>query len=915
MSNKNLFYGNWKNFVGGHKLNEMEQQYRRLIYNATQIATKNPSVLPFGDIFGDKLRVAIPFEQKNLGKVQIILDYIYGMQGSGITATITDQVKQVRAKVAGRDTIQEIADFVVTTKQSVQNPKTGDWQVKESSTTIANSLRKLGVKAKQEIQEEETKLSNAKKEVEADESKKQALDWIIQTAEWRLESAKNRLIAVTKMSEWWQMNQSKIVQDVELVKFAASLGNTRFANGGWDTFDKEDDSKIGERNNDYSIVLSRAPIDVLRMSDFPDEDIESCHSSGGTWFYCTLAEAQNEGAIAYAVRTEDLEGLDLNQPEIFADQQEDVEGITPLQRVRIRALKDSDKDTIIGVTEIKTYPTQRLNGFRTEVFKAVTEAQKDLLIKTNEDGTKQLNITSDFNNLSTLGGSYFDNRLGPIVVEMFKILQKEEKVEQTEEQQAFFKQLEGFAPIKYAGRDKEYKQYTGDDDEDDDEDGFARDEAENEFNRGVRAVRETFLSHSCNFEWQYGEGYADMDLDVSFVVKFAEEAFTETFLNVKNESILDRLLKELFTDSGGDLVYPDAPLSEVFVVKSSGVVSIDIHYTNRHTDAEDFRREMFDLAQFAQNHPRRDLEAEIINILTEAGYMESSGVETEGQKLATLIQWTNENTEHFKAEQRGKIVDFQFMPDKRRATSSDAYTNYGKRSWLVAKLTQDQTDAFRSYAVSLAIRIADDLLQEPIFNKYFRPLLQSQTLGVAQTFEVEDEAGIKRYKDVNQQQFDFPFNKNSGTSRGLGTFNTSLEKGKYDLTNGITFKISFLFDRYKEGTLGYGYDQSDKTNWLYADTTIHFDIDRISVQQMARFIEGLEENPQTVANAISEILRKEISKNPVTMQRTPEQRGYQTRYEAEQEEKEKSETNLTEAKKRIIKERLLNWYKKNKGRK
>ena len=149
MSNKNLFYGNWKNFVGGHKLNEMEQQYRRLIYNATQIATKNPSVLPFGDIFGDKLRVAIPFEQKNLGKVQTILDYIYGMQGSGITTTITDQVKQVRAKVAGRDTIQEIADFVVTTKQFAQNPKTGDWQVKESSTTIANSLRKLGVKAKQ----------------------------------------------------------------------------------------------------------------------------------------------------------------------------------------------------------------------------------------------------------------------------------------------------------------------------------------------------------------------------------------------------------------------------------------------------------------------------------------------------------------------------------------------------------------------------------------------------------------------------------------------------------------------------------------------------------------------------------------------------------------------------------------------
>ena len=322
MSNKNLFYGNWKNFVGGHKLNEMEQHFRRLINNATQVATKNPSVLPFGDIFGDKLRVAIPFEQKNLGKVQIILDYIYAMQGIGVTATITDQVKQVRAKVAGRDTIQEIADFVVTTKQTVENPKTGEYQLKESSTTIANSLRKLGIKAKQQMQEEETNLSNLKKEMEAetDESKKQTLGWRIQNTEYRVESAKDKLIAVTKMSEWWQMNQSKIVQDVELVKFAVSLGNTRFANGSWDTFDKEDDSKIGERSNDYSIVLSRAPIDVLRMSDFLEEGIESCHSSGGSYFYCALAEAQNEGAIAFAVSTEDLQDLDLTKTEIFADQ-------------------------------------------------------------------------------------------------------------------------------------------------------------------------------------------------------------------------------------------------------------------------------------------------------------------------------------------------------------------------------------------------------------------------------------------------------------------------------------------------------------------------------------------------------------------------------------------------------------------
>jgi hypothetical protein len=915
MSNKNLFYGNWKNFVGGHKLNEMEQQYRRLINNATQVATKNPSVLPFGDIFGDKLRVAIPFEQKNLGKVQIILDYIYGMQGTGVTATITDQVKQVRAKVAGRDTIQEIADFVVTTKQTVQNPKTGDWQVKESSTTIANSLRKLGVKTKQEIQQDETNLSNTKKEMEAetDESKKQSMSWKIQSTEYRIQSAKDRLIAVTKMSEWWQMNQSKIVQDVELVKFAVSLGNTRFANGGWDTFDKEDDSKIGKISNDYSIVLSRAPIDVLRMSDFLEEGIESCHSSGGSYFYCALAEAQNEGAIAFAVRTEDLQDLDLTKPEIFADQEEGVEGITPLQRVRIRALKDKDKDTIIGVTEKRTYPSQRLNGFQTEVFKAVTEAQKDLLIKTNEDGTKTLNITSDFGDLSTLGGSWFDNPIGKSIVEMFKLLQKEEKVEPTPDQQALFKRLEGYDRPKYAGGERDYKQYTGDDD-DDDEDEFAREEAENDFNRGVRAVRQTFLSHSCNFEWQYGEGYANMELDVSFVVKFPEDSFTETFLRARVQD-LDDLLKELFQESGGDLVYPDAPLNDVFVTKSMGVVTIDIHYTNNHTDAENFRSEMQDLATFAQNHRREELEGQIINILIEAGYMESDGVETEGQKLATLIKWTNDNTEHFEAEQRGKIVSLLFMPVK-NSPNLDAVVSYGKRNWLVGKYTKAQADVFVNYATSLGIRVANDLIDnQPIFNKYFRPLLQSQTLGVGQNFEFEDEFGIRRYKNVNQQQFDFPSKEHSLTSQQVGTFQTSLEQSKYSLTNGINFQITFSFDYHREGTLGYGNDRADKTTWLYANVGLTFEIDKVPVQVMARFIEGLEENPQTIVNAIAEILRKEVDLNYNTMKRNPEQRGYQTRYEAEQEEKQKSETNLTEAKKRIIKERLLNWYKKNKGRK
>jgi hypothetical protein len=146
---------------------------------------------------------------------------------------------------------------------------------------------------------------------------------------------------------------------------------------------------------------------------------------------------------------------------------------------------------------------------------------------------------------------------------------------------------------------------------------------------------------------------------------------------------------------------------------------------------------------------------------------------------------------------------------------------------------------------------------QTIFNKYFRPLLQSQTLGVGQNFEFEDEAGIRRYKNVNQQQFDFPSKEHSLTSQQVGTFQTSLEQSKYDLTNGINFQITFSFDYHKEWTLGYGNDRADKTTWLYANVGLTFEIDKVPVQVMARFIEGLEENPQTIVNAIAEILRKE----------------------------------------------------------
>ena len=56
-----------------------------------------------------------------------------------------------------------------------------------------------------------------------------------------------------------------------------------------------------------AIVYSRAPIDVLRMSDHPM--ISSCHSQGGGFFQCAVQEAIRGGAIAYSVNQEDIQKI------------------------------------------------------------------------------------------------------------------------------------------------------------------------------------------------------------------------------------------------------------------------------------------------------------------------------------------------------------------------------------------------------------------------------------------------------------------------------------------------------------------------------------------------------------------------------------------------------------------------------
>jgi hypothetical protein len=119
-----------------------------------------------------------------------------------------------------------------------------------------------------------------------------------------------------------------------------------------------------------SIIISQSPIDIIRMSDH--EEWESCHAPPGKPGYISgywpsaAQEARTGGAIAYVVKNSDLEKIeDLQDEEIFQDNDRDIEGVEPLERLRLRRFKAGDKDVL--VPEKRTYGIKHIDFLDTVI--------------------------------------------------------------------------------------------------------------------------------------------------------------------------------------------------------------------------------------------------------------------------------------------------------------------------------------------------------------------------------------------------------------------------------------------------------------------------------------------------------------------------------------------------------------------
>jgi len=174
----------------------------------------------------------------------------------------------------------------------------------------------------------------------------------------------------------------------------------------------------------YTIVFSRHPIDVVRMSDFAA--ISSCHSEGKEYFHCAIAEAKGHGPIAYVVRTDQLEtelersGVEnineLDDEEIFNDPQRGVRGIEPISRLRLRKLVNIAKDYDLAVPENRVYG-KKFPGFMEAVQEWARERQIDKF-RDPEDPDRLL--FPDKNEFVMHGGSYTDTSGGQMLKNFFK---------------------------------------------------------------------------------------------------------------------------------------------------------------------------------------------------------------------------------------------------------------------------------------------------------------------------------------------------------------------------------------------------------------------------------------------------------------------------------------------------------------
>ena len=455
-----LLFENWREHLSEDKkhvqvLREIDEEELGNIQTALE--EMEPTDLAFNHLFGDKMRRIIDFDtvdkSTGLGKLVSLWPeggdtFSYGDYGDNAfkwvpdfsTGTVSRLSPNDYRRKAGleKDAVRDpfgAGLYGTATHTEKEKPKKAD--IRRETMKIGKFLSK-GERLAAKHEALDKQLDDAQEEYEAnerDDETRKAMNNIQdqqRTVRGELfrfmshDSSPLKPESWQELAKFWQQNADFLKKNPE-----------------------------GANSDTYKIILSRHPIDILRMSDFAK--ITSCHKPPShpkyegprdNFYQCAVAEAHGNGAMAYVVQKDallDETGADSIEEaekainaseEIFYDQRregdwsdEESIGIIPNSRVRLRKTtyyqpdewrdafnlkSDASEGTEFALPEAIIYG-DRISGLLDKVKGWATENQAEQIENFPRDDKGNVRLGRFIKS----GGTYEDHNTLHLMKQMF----------------------------------------------------------------------------------------------------------------------------------------------------------------------------------------------------------------------------------------------------------------------------------------------------------------------------------------------------------------------------------------------------------------------------------------------------------------------------------------------------------------
>lgn len=369
------------------------------------VAGLDEDYLSFNNIFQGKKRIVIPFVPGPTGELEELISFFdnngYNIEWEDGTASKevqTQRGKQIRKVKVGK-----------TLNKAISLKKKYD-QAYGTLVELTSELNYLENTRIEQRQEEIMKNNPDKTSWEA-RAESQRIEQISVPSPEMLKIKQQKIKAQELKNQAYERLVNEFPHHDSVHKLESML---KFWNERSEFYRKNPQAVEGEKGK-YSLVITRAPIDVLRMSDF--DDINSCHSppsrhsdAGGGYYQCAVAEANGHGPIVYVVENDDIpEDFDWEEEEVFEDDHRAVGEITPVSRLRVKKYVHNDGGYSIAV------PGKRVYGRK---FPNLVPAVVDFFRKMQPDIVA--NPPEDVEEFTHVGGSYRDNSDGSLFNQFFE---------------------------------------------------------------------------------------------------------------------------------------------------------------------------------------------------------------------------------------------------------------------------------------------------------------------------------------------------------------------------------------------------------------------------------------------------------------------------------------------------------------